>query len=400
MKHLNKIIVILALLSLLGASLYGHMPKEGDIESYLPEALPQASSFELLVFESAANNYLYAGKDNSGSTLGYVTVTEGIGYGGAMLVVTGWTDDGIIKSLSLPVHRDDEPWIEKLYNQSFFEQYLDVKYDQPLVLGEDIDAASGATVSSNGVSMAVQQARQLVSEQLGDPYQIPKEKIHFGLGEILLITGLLVVVMVRTVPALKRFKWSRYIMLVFGLGVLGIWLSKPLSLTNFTTWFISSPPHLATQVFLYIMLFGILGMIIILGKNMYCYWLCPFSAVQEVTYKLGRGGIKPQPSCQRKLRRTRYVILWAALLLALALTNPSIASFEPWGTLFSMAGTPIRWLLLFFTLAFSTFIYQFWCQYICPVGAVLDIMLNLMVIIPVTIIAALVIAIVVLNMVS
>jgi len=375
-KHLSKIIIILALISLVGASLYGHTPKGADVESYLPEALPGASSYELLVFESAANNYLYAGKDNTGGILGYVTVTEGIGYGGAMTVVTGWTDDGTIKSMTLPLHRDDAPWIEKLYTQNFFEQYLDIKYDQPLVLGDDIDAASGATVSSNGISMAVHQARQLVSEHLGDPYPVPQEKIHFGLGEILLIIGLLSVVLARTVPALKRFKWSRYITLAFGLGVLGMWLSKSLSLTNFTTWFISSPPHFATQIFLYIMVFGVIGLIVIFGKNMYCYWLCPFSAVQEVTYKLGRGGIKPQPGCYKKLRRTRYVILWAALLLALAMANPSVASFEPWGTLFSMAGTPIRWLLLFFALAFSAFIYQFWCQYICPVGAVLDIVLK------------------------
>lgn len=378
---LKRTVIALAILSLVGAAIYGQLQESKDaefrldIESYLPEALPEAESFELVNYNSGANSYLYAG--HGSGVVGYVAVSTGPGYGGPLTVLLSFTNDGTITDISVPNHYEDKAWFDKLQNQGFFEQYIGKHYNMPLILGDDIDAITGATISSNGVAIGVQHGRELMASQLGNPYIAPNQPVNFGLPEIMMLIGLGSVFMLRTIPTLKKRKSPRYIMLAFGLGVLGIWLVRPLSLTNFSTWLVGSSPYLPTNLLLYIMVFGILGLALVFGKNFYCFWLCPFAAVQEITHGVGRGGIRPTPGLNKKLRMVRYMVLWVAIFLTLLMVNPSLSVFEPWGTLFSQGGVPIEWILLVATLIFSALIHNFWCHYICPVGAVMDIMLKM-----------------------
>lgn len=368
----NKILVSLAIISLICAGIYGLLPKSVDIESYV-STIGGTDDFELLTFSSSYNGYLYSIENGNGSSIGYVTVTEGYGYGGNTKVVINWSISGIIRDLYVPAHQDDTEWFDKLYRYEYLNQYINRAFSEPLVIGSDVDAVSGATVSSKGVAAAVQYGRKLVAEQLGEPYPIPESSISFGYPEILLLFGLGLVIIIRSVPVLRKIKWLRYLTLLYGLLVIGMWLTVPLSLVNFVTWLTGNPPDLATGLVVYILFFGILGLAIFNGKNYYCFWLCPFSAVQEVTHGIGRGGVKPSPSWNKILRNVRYFILWLAVLLVLIFSRPSLSTFEPWGTLFSQNGSVLDWMLLAFTLAASFFIFNIWCKYLCPVGAVLDI---------------------------
>ena len=65
-----------------------------------------------------------------------------------------------------------------------------------------------------------------------------------------------------------------------------------------------------------------------------------------------------------------------ALLWALLCRAPGVVSFEPWDTLFSLSGSAEQWLLVAVTLIAALFVYDFFCHYLCPVGAVLDIILK------------------------
>ncbi len=371
----KKILIALAIISLIGASVYSHLPKTEDVESYISQ-IAGTSDFQLLNFESAGNSYLYSVNNETGSPTSYITVSDGYGYGGFMTVGINWSLDGTITYLDIMKHRDDPPWINKLYARGFFEQYIDRQFNESLILGDDIDAVTSATISSNGVASAVQNGRRILANQLGESFPVPEQSISFGLPEILLILCLGGVVTIRSIPKLHRSKWPRYIMLLIGFAILGVWLTIPLSLTNFATWLTGSPPNIATSLIFYILVFGVLGLAFIFGKNFYCFWICPFAGIQEVTYKIGRGGIKPVGYWHQVLRKFRYVLLWLAVFLSLLLLTPNLSVFEPWGTLFSQSGTPIQWVLLFATITLSFFVYNIWCNYICPVGAVMDITLQ------------------------
>ena len=366
----------LAVLSLVAAAVIGQLTGgASSVEKYLPQSFPGSPSFELLSREPAYDGYLYGVTGADDKPVGYVTATEGQGYGGPMTVMVAWSLNGTILNVTVPEHLEDMPWFRVLAREGFFGQYADRQYSEPLRLDEDIDAVTGSTVSSVGVAMGVRMGRQMLSGQLGDPYPYPREPIDFGLAEVLLLLGLGAVVLIRTVPTLRRRRWLRYLMLAFGLVVLGIWLAIPLSLTNFAASMLGYGPHFSTNVIRYILVFGVVGLAVFLGKNYYCFWLCPFAAVQEGLHLSGSRA-QPAPGWRRGLRNIRYFLLWLALLFVLLLRNPTVSVFEPWNVLFSLEGTGDQWLLMLLSLFVAMLIYDFWCYYLCPVGAVMDIILK------------------------
>jgi len=200
--------------------------------------------------------------------------------------------------------------------------------------------------------------------------------ISIGTNEILLIAALVVVVIFRMVPFFNRFGWLRYITLAFGLGVFGFWLARPLSLINFTQWSTGVFPAFETHLYIYILVFGVVGLALILGKNFWCFWICPFNALQEIAHNIGLRKVRPIGKLQLRLRNTRYFILWGVLLLVLVLEKPAISNFEPWGTLFSQRGSIIEWTLVGASLGMAIVVYDFWCHYMCPVGAIMDVVLG------------------------
>jgi polyferredoxin len=212
---------------------------------------------------------------------------------------------------------------------------------------------------------------------LGDPYPQPEESFKFGINEIMLVVGIGMVIMFRTLPPLKKLSWSRYATLAFGLIVFGIWISSPLSLVNFVVWPVGFIPPWQTSIFIYILVFGIVGLALLFAKNFWCFWICPFAAAQEIMHIVGGGRVRPVTKRQQLLRNTRYFVLWLAVFLALVTHKPDLSVFEPWNTLFSVEGTPEQWILVGATLVVAIFIYDFWCHYLCPVGATMDIVLKI-----------------------
>jgi len=307
--------------------------------------------------------------------LGYVTGSEGTGYGGPMMVLIAWTPEGEILNLIVPEHKEDLPWWDELADTNFFYQYVGRSYSDPLIIKENIDAVSGSTISCIGVSTGVHAGRTLFSEFIGDPYPLPDEPIDFGAGEIALIVGLGLAVSFRMVPSLRRIRWARYVMLIYGFIILGIWLTIPLSLTNFAAWLVGYTPRIETSIILYILVLGVVGLALIVGKNFYCFWLCPFAAIQEGLGTDVMTQRRLMPKLRRLLRKTRYLLLWLALMAIFIFFNPGISVFEPWNVLFALNGPGIQWVLLVVTLFSVVLIYNFWCRYLCPVGAVLDIIL-------------------------
>jgi Na+-translocating ferredoxin:NAD+ oxidoreductase RnfG subunit len=370
------IFIILAVISLACAGVYGATATEADFEQYLPELVPEASSFEVVDERLAEGEFLYIAKDAGTAPFGIVTIGTTQGYGGPMVVMVSWSTDGTILDVLVPIHNDTSAWYGKLAEVEYFAQFMGRSYSEPLLLDEDIDAVSGATKSSIGVDNGVREGRQLLSEYLGDPYPIPEEKVDFGLGEILLIVGLSSVAAFRTIPVLRNKKYLRYISLVFGLAVLGIWLSKPLSLINFIVWPMGYLPPWQHNLFVYILVFGVIGLALILAKNVWCFWLCPFNAIQEGAHFIAGGKVSPLSERHFLLRNARYVLLWGVVFLALLIRKPAVSVFEPWNNIFSMSGTMMEWLFVGIVIIGAILIYDLWCHYLCPVGATMDIVLG------------------------
>jgi len=117
------------------------------------------------------------------------------------------------------------------------------------------------------------------------------------------------------------------------------------------------------------------------GRGVFCGWLCPFGALQELLAKLGRVVKFPQwsPSyrAHRLLWRLKYVSLAVLALAALhgLQTMAVAAEIEPFKTVISLR-MDRTWPFVAFALvvlAAGLFVERAFCRFLCPLGAVMAI---------------------------
>ncbi|HJA20519.1 MAG TPA: RnfABCDGE type electron transport complex subunit G [Candidatus Mediterraneibacter ornithocaccae] len=150
--------------------------------------LADASSFETLDFNAEStlsllteNGYtsdtiteVAEGKDNSGETIGYViSVQSSEAYDGTLDLSVGIATDGTVKGVEMLSISETAGLGMKADEAEFKDQYKDKNVENFTVTktGEDgdnmIDAISGATITSNAVTNAVNSALVYYQNELG-----------------------------------------------------------------------------------------------------------------------------------------------------------------------------------------------------------------------------------------
>ena len=150
--------------------------------------LADASSFETLDFDAEStlsllteNGYtsdtiteVAEGKDNSGETIGYaISVQSSEAYDGTLDLSVGIATDGTVKGVEMLSISETAGLGMKADEAEFKDQYKDKNVENFTVTktGEDgdnmIDAISGATITSNAVTNAVNSALVYYQNELG-----------------------------------------------------------------------------------------------------------------------------------------------------------------------------------------------------------------------------------------
>ena len=178
------------------------------------------------------------------------------------------------------------------------------------------------------------------------------------------------------------WKPFRYLFLGWTLIWLGFYAGGQVTIISILTW-VTAPLHnpswdvlLSDPILVSLMIFVIISFVI-WGRGVFCGWLCPFGAMQELTSKLAQ----KLKVTQIKISNKWHLRLWPIKYFLLAgLVGTSFysmaslniaAEMEPFKTAISMKFIR-EWYFVFYALLLLTiglFIERFFCRFLCPLGA-------------------------------
>lgn len=150
-------LVILLLVSIMLEPI-GLENEDHALQTTMARLLPGSSSFTPEAYTGEDENITAVYK----ADIGYVVETTVSGYAGEMRLLVGVRDDGTVSGLTV-AHSSETAGLGQtvLYDQEFLSQYLGTAGDA--AVGENIDALTGATVTTKAVTRAVNSAAAFVT---------------------------------------------------------------------------------------------------------------------------------------------------------------------------------------------------------------------------------------------
>ena len=214
-----------------------------------------------------------------------------------------------------------------------------------------------------------------------------RKRVEVGLlvAALAVLTGVFFFQM--QVTRYERFTyWFRIGFLTFTLFVLGWYANAQLSVVNILAFFSAVTQDFSWSAFLmdpliFILWFSVAASLLFWGRGVFCGWLCPFGAMQELTNKIARLCKLPQYqvpwSVHERLWPIKYMIflgLFGLSLYSLELAE-RYAEVEPFKTA-TILKFNRSWPHVLFVVALlvaGLFVERFYCRYLCPLGAALAI---------------------------
>jgi NosR/NirI family nitrous oxide reductase transcriptional regulator len=385
------------------------------------DPVAEATPFALTFFPSADSLDPFEGEPASAAVydanklLGYVFFTDHSmpvpGYSGKpMHTLVGFDLTGKIVGVEIVSH--EEPILLAGVSEQdltdFKNQYLGLYAGNRVQLGgsdrEDyvtLDSISGATITTMVLNATIMTplreiaiARGLFRKEASSE-TLEEEPIwvHAWRGKkfqiAVLSAGLLLLLFILTFQDWLAHHPSllirlRYGYLVYTVVFIGWYSLAQLSIVNVLTFVSSVINGFGWETFMIdpmmFILWSFVAMTILLwGRGVYCGWLCPFGASQEIIYKIGEWlGVRSYEfpaAVHERLWAIKYLVmlgLFGVSLQSLAQAE-LLAEIEPFKTVFSLHFHR-EWGYVFFAaslILISVWNRKFYCRYVCPLGAAL-----------------------------
>jgi len=351
--------------------------------------------------------------------LGYVFYTDDVikipAYSGKPIrTLIGFDTNGKLVGLKI-VHHEEPILVVGISDadlQKFINQYLGKFVNDKIKIGgrdrdgyHSIDAISGATITVMVLNATINQSMRKVAKARGlltqDGKILAQTKafdeepiwIYVWRGKVfqisILIFGLTVLMLILIMQdwLAKHPTFLTYLrtgFLIYTVFFIGWYSLAQLSIVNVFT-FVGSFMHgfswdnylIDPMMFL---LWGFVALTILLwGRGVYCGWLCPFGAMQELIFRIAEYFKLPvlefPEVVHERLWAIKYIILlglFAVSLQSLVMAE-QFAEVEPFKTAITLHFAR-EWSYVFYAaglLLISAFNRKFYCRYICPLGAAL-----------------------------
>jgi NosR/NirI family nitrous oxide reductase transcriptional regulator len=360
-----------------------------------------------------------------GEPLGYVYLSDQVvpmpAYSGRPIrVLIGLGLDAHIRNASI-LHHEEPILVIGITDAdliNFTNQYRSMDANERVRIGAHkrkgytgVDGITGATITAMVLNTSIMKSARLVTAELGLPVVTevsmapvttivatppPEEPLWIEIWrEQAVELGILLAALTLLMGILffqdwlvvhpRLFKRVRLGYLFFTVIFLGIVCKAQLSVINLVAFmrimfggFTWDTLLIDPMIFL---LWGFVAVSIILwGRGVFCGWLCPFGALQELIHKITERYELPSyefpPMVHERLWAIKYFILIALVGLSLeSMTYAAqLAEVEPFKTTFVMRLNREPWFVAYALalLVIALFNSKFYCKYLCPLGAALS----------------------------
>jgi NosR/NirI family nitrous oxide reductase transcriptional regulator len=202
----------------------------------------------------------------------------------------------------------------------------------------------------------------------------------------LLVLTVLLIALDRLTRHARLYQALRIGFLLFTLVWIGWIAGAQLSIINVFAWLLglingNGLAVLLADPLLCVLLAFVVVSFVIWGRGVFCGWLCPFGALQELLAKLARVVSLPQWSPSFRVHRMLWPLKYVSLaVLAVATlygleTMAVAAEIEPFKTVISLR-MDRAWPFVVYALvllAAGLFVERAFCRFLCPLGAVMAI---------------------------
>ena len=382
-------------------------------------AYPQAKSFfpEADRFGEFEGSPRAAPAYEGGKLVGWLFLTSDVvripAYSGKPInSLVGFDLSGTIRGIAIVGH--EEPilaaGVSEAQLHAFTDQYRGKSVFDRVTIGAPrpgyvaIDTISGATITVMVQNQTVMQAARLVAESRGlapasaaAPGKAHEEPLwvvvwqqrKFGIG--VLISGLVMLTLILVLQDwLARYpgflSYLRRGFLLYTIFFIGWYGLAQLSVVHVLTFVHAALRDFRWENFLidpmlFILWSFVAVTLLLWGRGVYCGWLCPFGAMQELAQQLARRFKIRQfefpDVVHERLWGMKYVILIVLFGLSLQSMGQAVryAEIEPFKTAITLHFER-DWPFVLYAaglLAVSLVNRKFFCKYLCPLGAALSI---------------------------
>lgn len=379
MPLLRKVLLILGLGAFLVSDLYGILTREEPFDpdsDLLQRVCPNAGP---LVRDDGSHGPRYIEEETSpgGKSRALAFVTDQVdpkvkGYADQISLLVGLDDSGTVTGVRLVDHKETPSYMKSIVSSGFLEKLTGRRLGTELA---EVDAVTGATVTSEAIRQDILQGGALLARERFDLEVLGVPEPESFLGSVmdphsLALAGAIALALAAYLA--RSFRAARALSLAGGLIVLGVYTGLPLSTAHFTSLAALGFPSASNAPLILLIGFVFLTAFIF-RTRVYCDYLCPYAAVQELLYLTTgrRRGVSEK--VWRGCTAIRYFLLFGIALLVAVGGYHAVGAMEPYVFLFNPEAHVLPWIYVGAALIAALFIKRFWCRVFCPCGTCIEI---------------------------
>ncbi len=196
-----------------------------------------------------------------------------------------------------------------------------------------------------------------------------------GLIDLLALLGFLALAVT---SFLKKSATLKYATMVAAIAYMGFMKGNLVSVVHIFALMDWSFPLFQYNIGWYVLMIFTVVSTVLWGR-LYCGRICAFGSLTQLMDKLlpARWRVELPPWLERRAIYVKYVLLVAVLGYFLVTRDTLVYRYVEPFWMFTLSGSTMMWALLAALLVTSVFIRNFYCRYLCIVGAGLGLLSNL-----------------------